>query len=68
MLFGDNNTLWIGSQSCATGEGVRLAGKPALQSNQTHLDRSANYNCLTCFDRSGLTATVVPAVTQVLLE
>ena len=32
MLFADNNTLWIGSQFCSTGERAKL--------NQ-------NYNCLT---------------------
>lgn len=63
MLFGDNNTLWIGSQSCATGERAARA-QSQLASNQP-TDQSANYNCLTRFDRSALTATVVPAVTQV---
>jgi hypothetical protein len=32
MLFADNNTLWIGSQFCATGERAKLG---------------QNYNCLT---------------------
>jgi hypothetical protein len=32
MLFADNNTLWIGSQYCATGERAKL---------------NENYNCLT---------------------
>ncbi|WP_041586514.1 hypothetical protein [Terriglobus saanensis] len=47
MLFGDNSTLWIGSQNCASGE------------RQAH---SLNYNCLTMFNLSKSTATVIPAV------
>jgi hypothetical protein len=47
LLFADNNTLWIGSQYCATGERQKL--------NQ-------NYNCLTRFDRGANTAQVVPNV------
>jgi hypothetical protein len=48
MLFADNNTLWIGSQSCATGE------------RQAH---NENYNCLTRFDLGAGTAQVLPNVT-----
>jgi hypothetical protein len=40
MLFADNNTLWIGSQYCATGE--RAA-------------QGANYNCLTMVTLGNLT-------------
>lgn len=47
MLFGDNNTLWIGSQNCASGE------------RQAH---NQNYNCLTMFNLSNSAATVIPAV------
>ena len=47
LLFADNNTLWIGSQSCATGE---------------RAFKKQNYNCLTRFDRTNNTAAVVPAV------
>ena len=47
LLFGDDNTLWIGSQNCATGERAKL--------NQ-------NYNCLTRFDLGAKTASVVPNV------
>ncbi|HZY62071.1 MAG TPA: hypothetical protein VFE38_06040 [Edaphobacter sp.] len=47
LLFADDNTLWIGSQYCATGERKKL--------NQ-------NYNCLTRFDRGAKTAQVVPNV------
>jgi hypothetical protein len=48
ILFGDDNTLWIGSQSCATGE------------RQAH---GQNYNCLTRFDLGAQTAQVLPNVT-----
>ena len=42
MLFADNNTLWIGSQYCATGERAKLAYLGAT-------GQSANYGCLTRF-------------------
>ena len=50
MLFADNNTLWIGSQYCATGE------------RQAH---GQNYNCLTRVVLGGATLTpqVLPNVT-----
>ena len=48
LLFADNNTLWIGSQYCATGERQKL---------------NENYNCLTRFDLGAKTAQVVPNVT-----
>jgi hypothetical protein len=47
LLFGDDNTLWIGSQGCATGERAK---------------RNQNYNCLTRFDTVAKTASVVPNV------
>jgi hypothetical protein len=47
MLFGDNNTLWIGSQGCATGERAKL---------------KQNYNCLTRYDIGAKSAAVVPNV------
>lgn len=47
LLLADDNTLWIGSQGCATGERAKL--------NQ-------NYNCLTRFDRGSNTAHLVPDV------
>jgi len=47
MLFGDNNTLWIGSQGCATGERAKL---------------KQNYNCLTRYDIGAKTTNVVPNV------
>jgi hypothetical protein len=50
MLFADDNTLWIGSQYCATGE------------RQAH---GQNYNCLTRVVLGGATLTpqVLPNVT-----
>jgi hypothetical protein len=48
MLFADNNTLWIGSQLCASGERQKTG---------------QNYNCLTRFDLGALTASIVPNVT-----
>ncbi|GAA3768002.1 hypothetical protein [Terriglobus aquaticus] len=48
MLFADDNTLWIGSQNCASGE--RQA-------------KGQNYNCLSVFNTSAKTANVVPNVT-----
>jgi hypothetical protein len=46
MLFADNNTLWIGSQFCATGERAKL--------NQ-------NYNCLTMVTLGATSGTVASA-------
>ncbi len=57
MLFADNNTLWIGSQFCATGE-------RAHQASLGVTTQAANYNCLTRFDLGALTASIVPFVTQ----
>jgi hypothetical protein len=48
LLFADDNTLWIGSQYCATGERAKLG---------------QNYNCLTRFDLGSKTPTIIPAVT-----
>ena len=48
LLFADDNTLWIGSQFCATGERALL---------------NENYNCLTRFDLGALTAQLIPNVT-----
>ena len=49
ILFGDDNTLWIGSQFCATGERAKLG---------------LNYNCLTRFDMKALSAAIIPALTS----
>jgi hypothetical protein len=62
MLFADNNTLWIGSQFCATGERASRAAQQVAAHQPT--DQSANYNCLTRFDMGALTVSIVPAVTQ----
>ncbi len=48
MLFADNNTLWIGSQNCASGERVA---------------HNQNYNCLTRYDIINRSAAIVPNVT-----
>ena len=48
MLFADDNTLWIGSQFCATGERAKLG---------------LNYNCLTRYDVGAGTASIIPALT-----
>lgn len=48
MLFADDNTLWIGSSNCASGE--RFA-------------HSQNYNCLTRYDITNKAAAIVPNVT-----
>ena len=46
LIFADDNTLWIGSQFCATGERAKLG---------------LNYNCLTRFDLGKQTASIIPA-------
>jgi hypothetical protein len=62
MLFADNNTLWIGSQFCATGERAKRAAQQVAAGQAT--DQAANFNCLTRFDMGALTVSIVPAVTQ----
>jgi hypothetical protein len=61
MIFGDDNTLWIGSSSCANGERYALFAA----GNTT---QAANYNCLTRIvlpsGSTAITASVVPAVNQ----
>ena len=47
MLFGDNNSLWIGSQDCANGE---------------RASKKQNSNCLTRYDVAKNTAAIVPSV------
>jgi hypothetical protein len=47
LLFGDDNTLWIGSQFCSNGERAKLG---------------QNYNCLTRFDLGAKSAQVIPNV------
>jgi hypothetical protein len=48
MVFGDNNTLWIGSSQCNTG--VRYA--------QAVSGASVQYGCITMFNTSANTATI----------
>jgi hypothetical protein len=55
MLFADDNTLWIGSQLCATGE-------RAHQASLGVTTQAANYNCLTSFNMGTSTASIIPAV------
>lgn len=57
MIFADNNTLWIGSTQCANGVRQNLFA----QGNTT---QAANYNCLTRFDLTALSPSIVPAVNQ----
>ena len=54
MLFADNNTLWIGSQYCATGERARQASLGVTT-------QAGNYGCLTRFVPG--TAAILPAWT-----
>ncbi len=56
MLFADDNTLWVGSQYCATGE-------RAHQASLGVTTQAANYNCLTRFDLGTQTPSIVPFVT-----
>jgi hypothetical protein len=46
MLFADNNTLWIGSQFCATGERQKQFANGVTT-------QAANYGCLTRFVPTG---------------
>ena len=55
MLFADDNTLWVGSQFCATGERAHQAALGVT-------GQAGNYNCLTRYDLGARTATIVPAI------
>ena len=55
MLFADDNTLWIGSQSCANGERAHQAALGAT-------GQAGNYNCLTRYDLGLRTASIVPNI------
>jgi len=59
LLFADNNTLWIGSQYCATGEREKQFASGVTT-------QAANYNCLTKVVLGGSTITpqIIPAVNQ----
>ena len=50
LLFADDNTLWIAAQQCSTGERAKLG---------------ENYNCLTRYDMTAKTASIIPATTPV---
>jgi hypothetical protein len=45
ILFADDNTLWIGSNMCATG--VRAATAAQQMASQGFTTNAGNYNCLT---------------------
>jgi hypothetical protein len=66
MLFADDNTLWIGSQLCATGERASRAAQQIAAGQAT--DQSANYNCLTRValpsGSTPISASIIPAVSQ----
>ncbi|WP_353063467.1 hypothetical protein RBB77_19650 [Tunturibacter psychrotolerans] len=66
ILFADDNTLWIGSQLCASGERAARAAQQIAAGQAT--DQTANYNCLTLVTlpsgSAGISAAIVPAVTQ----
>jgi hypothetical protein len=59
LLFADNNTLWIGSQFCATGERQKQFASGVTT-------QAANYNCLTMVTLGGasLSPKIVPAINQ----
>lgn len=66
MLFADDNTLWIGSQLCASGERAIRAAQQIAAGQAT--DQSANYNCLTRValpsGSTPISASIIPAVSQ----
>lgn len=63
LLFADDNTLWIGSQQCASGERAAIAAQQLATTGVT--TQAGNYNCLTMVTlNSPLVAQVIPAVTQ----
>jgi hypothetical protein len=53
MLFADNDTLWIGSQQCATGPRAAAAANG-------NTSQAANYNCITRFVPNSSTNTILP--------
>ncbi|WP_158943176.1 hypothetical protein [Granulicella sp. S190] len=67
ILLADDNTLWIGSHLCATGERAARAAQQLAAGQVT--DQTANYNCLTRValpsGSTPISASIVPAVTQV---
>ena len=55
LLFADDNTLWIGSQFCASGERAKQASLGVT-------GQAGNYNCLTRYDLGAHTAAIVPSI------
>ncbi|HEY4011276.1 MAG TPA: hypothetical protein VGM11_14070, partial [Acidobacteriaceae bacterium] len=64
LLFADDNTLWAGSQQCASGERAAIAASELADNGTT--DQAGNYNCLTMVNigSSVPTAQIVPTVVQ----
>ncbi len=64
LLFADDNTLWAGSQQCASGERAAIAARELASTGIT--DQAGNYNCLTMVNigTSTPTAQIIPAVVQ----
>jgi hypothetical protein len=64
LLFADDNTLWAGSQQCASGERAAVAASELASTGIT--DQGGNYNCLTMLNIGGATPTaqIIPAVVQ----
>jgi hypothetical protein len=64
LLFADDNTLWVGSQQCASGERAAIAAQQLATTGTT--TQAGNYNCLTMVNIGGSkpVAQIVPAVVQ----
>jgi hypothetical protein len=64
MLFADDNTLWIGSQQCSSGQRAALFTQQVKAGTPT--TPAANFNCLTEVGLGGATLSpvVVPAVSE----
>jgi hypothetical protein len=64
LLFADDNTLWVGSQQCASGERAAIAAQQLATTGIT--TQAGNYNCLTMVSLASATPTaqIVPAVVQ----
>jgi hypothetical protein len=64
LLFADDNTLWVGSQQCASGERASIAAQQMAAGGPT--TQAGNYNCLTMvtLGASSMTAQIIPAVVE----
>jgi hypothetical protein len=64
MLLADDDTLWVGSSQCASGERQAVATQQLATTGST--TQAGNYNCLTMVNLSGTTPTaqIIPAVVQ----